>query len=161
MLLSAVSVLVVAQSSSEVPEGLMNNPVHYDERSEDMFAMTLDVSKFSSCSKRKTETCPLHYLHFVSLLDCRSEPRPPHCSGFAIILRHITIGRTPPDERSPRRRDLYLTTHNTQKRETSMPPAGFEPAIQGSEGPQTHALARAANRLGLINYITCDKICLL
>ena len=30
MLLSVVSVLVVAQSSSEVPEGLMNNPV-YDE----------------------------------------------------------------------------------------------------------------------------------
>ena len=27
MLLSAVYVLVVAQSSSEVPEGLMNNPV--------------------------------------------------------------------------------------------------------------------------------------
>ena len=27
MLLSAVSVLVVAQSRSEVPEGLMNNPV--------------------------------------------------------------------------------------------------------------------------------------
>ena len=29
MLLSAVSVLVVAQSSSEVPEGLMSNPVFY------------------------------------------------------------------------------------------------------------------------------------
>jgi len=28
MLLSAVSVLVVAQLSSEVPEGLMNNPVY-------------------------------------------------------------------------------------------------------------------------------------
>ena len=28
MLLSAVSVLVVTQSSSEVPEGLMNNPVY-------------------------------------------------------------------------------------------------------------------------------------
>jgi len=28
MLLSAVSVLVVAQSSSEMPEGLMNNPVY-------------------------------------------------------------------------------------------------------------------------------------
>ena len=27
MLLSTVSVLVVAQSSSEIPEGLMNNPV--------------------------------------------------------------------------------------------------------------------------------------
>ena len=29
MLLSAVSVLVVAQSSSEIPEGPMNNPVYY------------------------------------------------------------------------------------------------------------------------------------
>ena len=28
MLLSAVSVLVVAQSISEIPEGLMNNPVY-------------------------------------------------------------------------------------------------------------------------------------
>ena len=28
MLLSAVSVLIVAQSSSEIPEALMNNPVH-------------------------------------------------------------------------------------------------------------------------------------
>jgi len=32
MLLSAVSVLVVAQSSSEVPEGLMNNSVHHVRR---------------------------------------------------------------------------------------------------------------------------------
>ena len=30
MLLSAVSVLVVVQSSSEIPEGLMNNPVVRD-----------------------------------------------------------------------------------------------------------------------------------
>ena len=29
MILSAVSVLVVAQTSSEVPEGLINNPVYY------------------------------------------------------------------------------------------------------------------------------------
>ena len=31
MLLSAVSFLVVAQSSSEIPEGLMNNPVFINE----------------------------------------------------------------------------------------------------------------------------------
>jgi len=30
MLLSAVSVLVVAQSSSEIPERLMNNPVYVE-----------------------------------------------------------------------------------------------------------------------------------
>ena len=29
MLLSAVSILVVAQSISEIPEGLMNNPVDF------------------------------------------------------------------------------------------------------------------------------------
>jgi hypothetical protein len=28
-------------------------------------------------------------------------------------LRHTTLGRTPLDDRSARRRDLYLTTHNT------------------------------------------------
>ena len=33
MLLSAVSVLVVAQSSSEIPEGLLNNPVFHILRS--------------------------------------------------------------------------------------------------------------------------------
>jgi hypothetical protein len=33
ILLSAVSVLVVAQSSSEIPEGLMNNPVYRKTKS--------------------------------------------------------------------------------------------------------------------------------
>jgi len=39
---------------------------------------------------------------------------PPHYRGFTITLRHFTFGRTPLDEWSARRRDLYLTTHNTQ-----------------------------------------------
>jgi hypothetical protein len=42
--------------------------------------------------------------------------------GFTITLfRHITLSRTPLDEGPARRRDLYLTTHNTHKRQTSMP----------------------------------------
>jgi hypothetical protein len=36
--------------------------------------------------------------------------------GFTITLRHTTLGRTPLDEWSARRRDLYLTTHNTRDR---------------------------------------------
>ena len=43
MLLSAVSVLVVAQSSSEIPEGLMNNPVHLQARSRCKGQVTEDV----------------------------------------------------------------------------------------------------------------------
>jgi hypothetical protein len=57
---------------------------------------------------------------------------------------HTTVGRNPLDEWSAQRTDLYLTTHNTHKRQTSMPPAWFEPAIPASQRPQTHALDRAA-----------------
>jgi hypothetical protein len=56
--------------------------------------------------------------------------------------RHTTIGRTPLDEGPARRKDLYLTTHNTHKRKTYMLPVGFEPTILVSERPKTHALER-------------------
>jgi hypothetical protein len=39
--------------------------------------------------------------------------RPSHYRGFTITLRHTTLSRTSLDEWSARRRDLYLTTHNT------------------------------------------------
>jgi len=69
-------------------------------------------------------------------------------SSFTRFLDHTqrltTFGRTPLDEWSAPRRDLYLTTHNTHKRQTSMLPAGFEPTISAGERPQTYALDRAA-----------------
>jgi hypothetical protein len=76
------------------------------------------------------------------------------CQGLLIIeaslshIRRTTLGRTPLDEGPARRRDLYLTTHNTYKRQTSMPTAGFEPAIPASERPQTQAIDRAATGIG-------------
>jgi hypothetical protein len=45
----------------------------------------------------------------------------------------------------------YLTIHNTQKRQTSMPPAEFEPTIPVSERPQTHALYSAATAIGRLS----------
>ena len=42
------------------------------------------------------------------------------------IQRRTTVGRTPLDEWSARRRDLYLTTHDTHNRQISKPPVGFE-----------------------------------
>jgi hypothetical protein len=73
---------------------------------------------------------------------------PPYFRGFTITVRHTTLSSTPLDEWSARRRDLYLITHNTQKKKTSMPPAGFEPAIPASERPENHALNRAATGIG-------------
>ena len=62
--------------------------------------------------------------------------------------RHTTVGMTPLDEWSARRRDLYLTTHNIYNRQTSMTQVGFEPTISAGERPQTYALDRAATGTG-------------
>ena len=62
--------------------------------------------------------------------------------------QRTTVGRIPPDEWPARRRDLYLTTHNTHNRQTSMPPLEFEPTISEGERPQTYALDRAATGTG-------------
>ena len=77
----------------------------------------------------------------------RCDPTRVMASSFLRFLdytqRRITVGRTSLDEWSARRRDLYLTTHNTHNRQTSMHPAGFEPTISAGEWPQTYALDRA------------------
>ena len=58
---------------------------------------------------------------------------------FLMFLDHTqrrsTVGKTPLDECSARRRDLYLTTHDTHNRQISMPPVGFEPKISAGERP--------------------------
>ena len=60
---------------------------------------------------------------------------------------HTTVGRTPLEEGSLSRRDLYLT-HNIHKRQTFMLPAGFEPAIPPSDRPQVLALDHSATGIG-------------
>jgi hypothetical protein len=77
-----------------------------------------------------------------------------HLMGFAVTLTgHTTLGRIPLDEWSARRRDLYVTTHNIRKRQTSVPPVGVEPKIPASEGSQTHASDSAATGIGLITHL--------
>jgi hypothetical protein len=98
-----------------------------------------------------------YYLHFFPVAH-----QPYSGLGRLIIKvsRSHTVtphfGRTPLDEGSARRRDVYLTTRNTHKRQTSMPPAGFEPTIPASERPQTHSLDHSATGID-ITYIGCPK----
>jgi len=74
----------------------------------------------------------------------RCDPTQVTAFSFLMFLDHTrcrtTVGRTPLDEWSARRRDLYLTTHNTHNRQTSMPSVGFKPTISAGEWPQTYAL---------------------
>jgi nitrate reductase NapE component len=59
-----------------------------------------------------------------------------------------TLGSTPLEEGSARRRDLYLTTCDIHKKQTAMRPAGLELAIPTSEQPQTHVLDGAVRTGG-------------
>jgi hypothetical protein len=76
-------------------------------------------------------------------------PGPLHYRHFTITLRHTTLGRTPLEEWSARRREPSLTTHNNHKRQTSMRLAGFELIIPASERPPTHALDHTATGIGI------------
>jgi len=79
----------------------------------------------------------------------------PITSSFSRFLDHTqraTVGRTPLDEWSMRHRYLYLTTHNTHNRQTSMPPVGFEPTIAAGERPKTYVLDRVATGTGTCTH---------
>jgi hypothetical protein len=111
------------------------------------FRTTVKCAKIGQTPQYSRELCWKIIIYFHGA-TAPSGPGPPHYRGFMITLRHTTLGRTPLDEWSTRRRDLYLTIHNTHKRQTSMPPAGFEPVIPASERQQNHALHRAATVIG-------------
>ena len=80
---------------------------------------------------------------------------------FLMFLYHTqrrnTVGRTPLDEWSARRRDLYLTTHDTHNRQISMPPVGFEPTILAGERPAAAHLLRSWVRIppGAWIFVCC------
>ena len=81
---------------------------------------------------------------------------------FLMFLDHrrrcSTVGRSPLDEWSARRRDLYLTTHDTHNRQISMPPVGFEPTISAGERPVAAHLLRSWVRIppGSWIFVCCE-----
>ena len=116
------------------------------------FRQKMKFLSFLPCSHWTSLQSSLAFKRFF--LQWRCDPTRAMASSFLKFLdhtqRHTTAGRTPLDEWSARRRDLYLTTHNTHNRQTSMPPVGFEPTISVGERPQTYALDRAATWTGLL-----------
>jgi len=79
---------------------------------------------------------------------------PTHCRCRGLLLHLITLSgthilsRTPLDEWSVRHRDLYLPTHNSHKRQSSMPPVGSESGIPASRRLQTQAFDPTATGIG-------------
>jgi len=99
----------------------------------------------------------IYYRHcfpaFYSYFFGHNSPQWARASLFTRFLDHTqrrtTVGRTPLHEWWPSRRDLYLTTHNTHKRQTSMSPVGFEPTISAGERLQTDDLDSAVTGTGI------------
>ena len=77
---------------------------------------------------------PGHY--FFSLYDSTSPSRtgPSHYRGPTVTLRHATLGITPVIQWLGGSRDLYVTTHNTYKRQISMPRRDSNPHSQQANG---------------------------
>jgi hypothetical protein len=81
-------------------------------------------------------------------------PRPPHCCvSISLSLSHThththMVGLLWTSDQLVAEAD----THSTQNRRTSMPSAGFEPAIPAIDRSQTHALKRAATGIGYAQH---------
>ena len=76
------------------------------------------------------------YIYIFFLWRC--DPTRVMASSFLRFLDHtqrrITVGRTPLDKWSARRRDLYLTKHDTHNRQISMPRWNSNPRSQQASG---------------------------
>ena len=92
-----------------------------------------------NCNQPQGHGTPQVTWIFINTFVCfwRDIPQWARASSFVRFLDHTqwrtTVGRTPLEEWSARRRDLYLTTHNTHNKHPS-PPGGI----------RTHNLSRRA-----------------
>ena len=80
------------------------------------FPTQLEVSATPFFSPGATQ--PIVGVYFTALYLALASSR---TSLLDHTQRRATVGRNPLNERSVRRRDIYLKTHNTHNRQTSMP----------------------------------------
>jgi len=107
------------------------------------------------CARLFTVSLSLPTIFFWGGGECNS-----HQVGQGLLIHEVsrsqrctTVGKTPLDEWSARRRDFYLTTHNNYNTQTSMLPAGFEPTISEDERPQTYVLDRPSTGTGYLSTL--------
>ena len=79
------------------------------------------------------------------------------CQGLLVVEASRSHSDTPHSvglfwtSDQPDTETATYTTHNTHKRQTCMPPAGFKAAIPARERSQTHALDCAATAIGTVH----------
>ena len=98
MLLPAVSVLVVAQSSSEIPEGLMNNPVCCAFHSvchklshQAVIISTRSIILLVPIMGRKTLLWGRNLSFMFTLYECQSSNLYPHCTDGVFFISCYSV----------------------------------------------------------------------
>jgi len=160
------SFLRVRSIHSPTPTDFLNINFHIFPSASRFFqvASFLQVSPLNPVSPPHTchTTRPAHSLICITFFLWRCDPTRVMASSFLMFLDHTqrrtSVGMTPLDGWSARRRDLYLTTHNNHIRQISMPPVGFEPTISAGERPQTYVLDRAATGTGIYIVLLIKNI---
>jgi hypothetical protein len=98
------------------------------------------------------------FLIIVCFFSARQQPVDQGLLSQEVSRSHTqrltSVGRTSQDERSARRRNLYLTTHNNKNRQTSIPPVSYEPKPPASDRPQNYALDHA-DKKPAFNILIC------
>jgi hypothetical protein len=93
---------------------------------------------------------------FVTFFPWPNSPQSVHYRIFIITLRHTTLSRITLDEWSARRRDLYLTTHNTHNRQPSTwqhtTPTTDSPLPDNTQHPQQTDIHASGGNLNWQNH---------
>jgi len=115
-------------------DGRWYHPKHVEQFSDKINCVTLHLVGYI------LEYCLLCFYQFYTIFDTinsqqiffvlwRCDPMRVMASSFLMFLDHTqrrtTVGRTPLDDWSARREDLYLTTHNTHNRQHIHAPGGI------------------------------------
>jgi hypothetical protein len=154
--------------SQVAKEGAMN-PLHIQMHPLGFYEISKKNLPPSSHKKKRSTPCHIHVLPLLKRLGWKElifrnvctckvfctvllfngttaprRPGPPPYRGFTITPTPHSVVLLWTSDRP------VLTTHGTHARQTSMPPAGFEPAIPASERPHTHTLDRAAAGSGAV-----------
>jgi hypothetical protein len=96
---------------------------------------------FSNNNKKAnnlTANLGTNWIYIMGFFLWRCDPTRVMAFSFLRFLDHTqrrtTVGRTPLDERSARRIDLHLTTHDTHNRQISIPRWNLNPRSQQASG---------------------------
>ena len=111
-------------SSSQLNPASQNNTSNHS-------SVVAEFVSVSMCYYTLWNTIKFREFSFLTLRRLMSYIYMEH--PFLMFLDHAqrcsTVGRTPLDEWSARRRDLYLTTHDTHNRQISMPRWDLNPHL--------------------------------